>query len=61
MEPATYTLAEAAELLGIGESSAYRLAAQNEFPVPVLCIGRTKRVSRVALMKFIDGDIEQAS
>lgn len=42
------SLAEFAELLGIGRTTAYELAQRNALPVPVLRIGRQYRVSRKA-------------
>lgn len=56
-EPLTVTLPTAAELLGIGERTAYDLVARDEFPVPVLRIGRSLRVSRRAIEQFVDGDL----
>lgn len=54
-DPQTCTLPEAAAILGISERTAYRLTADGEFPVPVLAIGRCKRVSRRQLEAFIEG------
>lgn len=39
MSTATYTLMEAAKLLGIGQSTAYAAAKRDELPVPVIRIG----------------------
>ncbi|MBD8030806.1 helix-turn-helix transcriptional regulator [Corynebacterium gallinarum] len=36
---ATVTLREAAELIGIGASTAYDAVRKNEFPTPVIKIG----------------------
>ncbi len=62
-EAAVVTLAEAADLLAIGRRTAYELVARSEFPVPVLRIGRSMRVSRAHLFAFIDGpaNLEAAS
>ena len=54
MDAATYTLVEAAQLLGIGRSTAYEVAARGDFPVPVIKVGRCKRVSRRLLDELID-------
>jgi len=40
MVRATLTVAEAAELLGIGRTLAYELARSGAFPVPVVRLGR---------------------
>ncbi len=53
-EPATYSIREAAELLGIGESTAYEAIRRGEFPVPVLKIGARRKVSRKRLHEFLD-------
>ncbi len=54
-EALTLSLAETAKILGIGTSTAYRLCARGEFPVPVLRIGGTVKVSRRRLLDYIDG------
>ncbi len=54
-EALTMSLAQAAKVLGIGASTAYRLCARGEFPVPVLRIGGTVKVSRKRLLDYIDG------
>lgn len=45
----TITLEELAETLGIGRSTAYQLAAEDQLPVPVICVGRRKVVARKAV------------
>lgn len=45
----TLNIPEAAELLGISRGLAYELARRDELPVPVLCLGRRRVVSRAAL------------
>ena len=60
-EPLTLSLAEAAKVLGIGVSTAYRLCSRGEFPVPVLRIGGTVKVSTKRLRASVDGDIESVS
>jgi excisionase family DNA binding protein len=57
-DPLTLSLAEAAKVLGIGVSTAYRLCSRGEFPVPVLRIGGTVRVSTKRLSAYVDGDVE---
>lgn len=41
---ASTTLATAAEILGMSRRTAYRLAASDAFPVPVVRVGRRYRV-----------------
>jgi excisionase family DNA binding protein len=54
-EAAALTLAEAAEYLGIGRRTAYDLVARGEFPVPVVMVGRVRKVSRVLLERYLAG------
>jgi excisionase family DNA binding protein len=49
----TWTVAEAAELLGISRASAYEAPHRGELPVRV--IGRRMLVPRVALLRLLDG------
>ena len=49
----TWTIAEAADLLGISRTSAYEAAHRGELPVKV--IGRRMLVPRVALLRLLDG------
>ncbi|WP_083473888.1 helix-turn-helix domain-containing protein [Frankia sp. R43] len=46
-------LVTAGEILGIGRTKAYELAARNEFPVPVLRIGRRYIVPTHAIRKLL--------
>jgi excisionase family DNA binding protein len=50
---ATMSVEEAAELLGIGRTLAYRLATRNELPTPVVRIGRTLRVPTAPLLELL--------
>jgi excisionase family DNA binding protein len=49
----TVSLAEAAQVLGIGRSTVYKLARQGALPVPVLEIGPVLRVSAVHLARYL--------
>ena len=49
----TVSVQEAARLLGIGRTLAYRLAAAGELPVPVLRIGRVLRVPTAPLLALL--------
>ncbi len=40
----TVSLAEAAQVLGIGRATAYALAKRGEFPTRVVALGRCRRV-----------------
>lgn len=46
-------LTEAAQLLGIGRTSAYQMAAAGTFPVPVLRLGRSIRIPTVPLLELL--------
>ena len=52
----TVTLREAAELLGISYDAAWKMQARDEFPVPVVRVGRLLMVSRRRLEEFVDGE-----
>ena len=57
--PLALTVPEAAHLLEISTPTAYRLIAQDRFPVRVVKVGSQLRVPRVALEEWLAG--EQAS
>jgi excisionase family DNA binding protein len=59
-EPLTLSLSEAAKVLGIGVSTAYRLCSRGEFPIPVLRIGGTVKVSAKRLKAYVDGGDPEA-
>ena len=46
-------LVTAAELLGIGRTAGYQLVRDNQFPVPVLRIGRLIRVPTAPLLQLL--------
>jgi excisionase family DNA binding protein len=52
----TWTVPEAARLLGISKDTAYEAAHRGELPVKV--IGRRMLVPRVALLRLLDDDHE---
>lgn len=57
--PLLLRIPEAARLLGIGRTTLYQLVARGE--VPVLRIGRSVRISRVAVERLAGaGDPDQA-
>jgi predicted DNA-binding transcriptional regulator AlpA len=47
-------------VLGIGSSTAYRLAATDEFPVTVRKIGGSRKVLKADLERYVAGDTAQA-
>ena len=51
MERATYTIEEAAEILGIGRSSAYQAVRSGE--IPTVRVGRRLLVPRAALERML--------
>lgn len=63
MTPATLSVAEAAERLGIGLTLAYRLAREGELApgIPVLKFGRTMRVPSRPLDRLLGVEEERAS
>ena len=46
----------AAPILGMGRSKAYALAKRGEFPIRVLRIGGSYRVSRADLLRYLGED-----
>jgi excisionase family DNA binding protein len=56
-ERATVTLTEAAAYLGIARSTAYQLASEDRFPVPIIRLGRRVVVSRAALERLVSGEV----
>lgn len=54
-ERRTLTLAEACAVLGVSSSTGYRLAKRGDFPVRVLQVGWSKKVSRDELDAYLAG------
>jgi excisionase family DNA binding protein len=59
--PATFTIEETAQLLGIGRSAAYAAAHRDELPVPVIRVGRRLLVSRHRLMALLGMPVNELS
>jgi excisionase family DNA binding protein len=55
----TWTIPEAAKLLGISKDSAYEAARRGELPVRL--IGRRMLVPRVALLRLLDDAAERGA
>lgn len=56
MTTATYTVEEAAQLLGIGITAAYRAARRGELPVPAIKIGSRWVIPRRPLDQLLGID-----
>lgn len=59
MEPLLLRAGEVARLLGLGRSTVFALLAAGE--LPIVRIGRSVRVPRVALERWIDERTDQAT
>jgi hypothetical protein len=59
--PPAVDLVTAAAWLGIGRTTAYRLATDDAFPVPVIKIGTSLRVPTTALLHLLGIDPAPAS
>lgn len=53
IEPKTYSIEEAAQLLGIGRNHAYEAAKRGE--IPVIRIGKRLLVPKAALDRMLQG------
>ena len=51
--PATYSSAEAANLLGIAKSTLHKLIREDSFPTPVIRLGKRVLIPRQALDELI--------
>lgn len=58
--PQTWTIDQAAQIVGISRGTAYHLASIGEFPVRVLRLGRKMLVSRAELDAYLKGDLRDA-
>jgi excisionase family DNA binding protein len=59
-QPTVLTLMEAAELLRLGRASAYALAREGKFPVPVYKVGGRYLVPYLPLASFLGFPSEEA-
>ena len=59
-DPATLTVVQAAQRLGISRTLAYELARRDELPVRVIRLGRRVVVSRLALERIL-ADFDQCA
>ena len=60
MPVATVSVAEAARVMGIGSSTAYRLIDAGEFPLPVQRIGGLRKILRADLERWAAGNLAEA-
>lgn len=54
--PVTVDVLTAGRAFGLGRDQSYRMARDGSFPVPILRMGRSLRVSSAAVMRFLDID-----
>lgn len=52
----TLTLAEVADILGLGRTTVYRAVREGTFPVPVISVGARKVVARRLLERYLAGE-----
>ena len=53
--PAVLDLVEAAALLGVGRTTAYRLVHDDQWPTPVLRLGRLIKIPTQPLLELLAG------
>jgi excisionase family DNA binding protein len=53
--PAVLDLVEAAALLGVGRTTAYRLVHDQQWPTPVLRVGRLIKIPSQPLLELLAG------
>jgi hypothetical protein len=58
--PVTVDVRTAARAWGLGRDQAYKLAREGRFPVPVLRLGRSLRVTRAAILDALGLDEHRA-
>ncbi len=57
--PAVLDLVEAAALLGLGRTTAYRLVRDQQWPTPVLRLGRLIKIPTRPLLELLAGTIRE--
>jgi excisionase family DNA binding protein len=53
--PAVLDLVDAAALLGVGRTTAYRLVREKQWPTPVLRLGRLIKIPAQPLLELLAG------
>lgn len=59
--PAVVDIPTAAEVLGVGRSSAYELVRTGDWPTPVLRFGRLIRVPTAPLLTLLGVELPEAN
>ncbi len=59
--PASVDIVTAGRALGVGRDTAYRLAADGQFPAPVIRVGRRWVVPRAGILRALGLDVEALS
>ena len=59
-EPALLTVLEAAEVLGIGRTTAYALIREGAWPTPVVRVGKLIKIPASPLHRFVETGSAQA-
>ena len=57
--PAVLDLADAAALLGVGRTTAYKLVHDGQWPTPVLRLGRLIKIPTQPLLELLAGTIRE--
>jgi excisionase family DNA binding protein len=57
--PAVLDLVHAAALLGVGRTTAYRLVHDEQWPTPVLRLGRLIKIPTQPLLELLAGTIRE--
>ena len=59
--PAVLDLVEAAALLGVGRTTAYRLVHDEQWPTPVLRLGRLIKIPTQPLLELLAGTTRETA
>ena len=59
--PAVLDLVEAAALLGVGRTTAYRLVHDGQWPTPVLRLGRLIKIPTQPLLELLAGTTRETA
>jgi excisionase family DNA binding protein len=59
--PAVLDLVQAAALLGVGRTTAYRLVHDGQWPTPVLRLGRLIKIPTQPLLELLAGTIPETA
>ena len=59
--PAVLDIVEAAALLGVGRTTAYKLVHDGQWPTPVLRLGRLIKIPTQPLLELLAGTIRETA